>query len=236
MKKIAAYDLPLRLFHWVFALLFLLSFSIAQLIDDDSSLYAYHMLSGMLMVSMVLLRIVWGFVGPKTARFGSFRLQPAELVAYFKSVLSSKSKRYLGHNPASSYAAILMMAFAIGLGFTGMLMSFKINKHFFEEVHELLANSFLIVVIFHIAGVVLHQIKHRDGMITSMLDGKKDEVVGESEIKSNHPVVAFVFVALFVGMGAFLLHNFDERTGELTAFGTKIQLGEDEHRNHDDDD
>ncbi len=187
------------------------------------------------MVSMVLLRVVWGFVGPKTARFSSFRLQPSELVGYFKSVLSSKSKRYLGHNPASSYAAILMMAFALGQGFTGMMMSFKINKHFFEEIHELLANSFLIVVVFHIAGVVLHQFKHRDGMITSMLDGKKDEVPGESEIKSNHPVVALVFVVLFVGMGVFLFHNFDERTGALSVFGTKIQLGEDEHRNHGDD-
>ena len=117
----------------------MLSFSVAKLVDDDSVPYAYHMISGIIMVSMVLLRIVWGFAGSKTAKFSSFRLNPSELFSYITLIVSSKSKRYLGHNPASSYAAILMMVLTIGIGFSGLMMSLRINKHFFEEIHELMA-------------------------------------------------------------------------------------------------
>ena len=58
MENVKAYDLPVRIFHWVFALLFVLYFSIGSLIEDDSTIFAYHMLSGILMVTIVLLRIV----------------------------------------------------------------------------------------------------------------------------------------------------------------------------------
>ena len=168
MENLKAYDLPVRIFHWVFALLFVMSFSIAKLIDDDSMLYAYHMLSGILMVFMVFLRVVWGLVGSKTSKFSSFKLKPSELIAYAGSIVSSSSKRYLGHNPASSYAAVLMMVLTMGIGFSGLMMSFRVNKHLFEEVHELLANGFLILVFLHVSGVLLHQIKHNDGMLFSI--------------------------------------------------------------------
>ncbi|MFG1492692.1 cytochrome b/b6 domain-containing protein [Halobacteriovorax sp. ZH4_bin.1] len=226
MENSKAYDLPIRIFHWAFAMLFVMSFSIAKLIDDDSALYAYHMISGILMVFLVVLRIVWGFVGSKTSRFTSFKLRPSELIEYFKSVLSSKSKRYLGHNPASSYAVVLMMVSTLGIGLSGLLMTLGISKHFFEEIHELLANGFLIIVLFHIAGVLLHQFKHNDGMIYSMLNGKKAKVDVESEIKSNHIIVALVFVMLLSAMGSYLLKSFDRDTGKLNSFGTQLQLGE----------
>lgn len=232
MENSKAYDLPIRIFHWVFALLFISSFSIAKVIDDESTLYAYHMLSGLLMVFTVLLRIVWGFVGSKTSRFSSYRLNPSEMVLYFISVISTKSKRYLGHNPASSYAAVLMMLFALGLGFSGIMVSLRINKHFFEEIHELLANGFLIIVIFHIAGVLLHHIRHKDGMFFSMFNGNKAKIDGESEIKSDHKIVAFIFVIFLVAMGSYLLKNFDGNSGKLNAFGVQLQLSENEHSDH----
>ncbi|MCB0414133.1 MAG: cytochrome b/b6 domain-containing protein [Bdellovibrionales bacterium] len=154
MKTSNAYDLPLRIFHWVFAMLFASSFYIAKVIDDDSALYVYHMLSGLIMTGLILLRVIWGFWGPKTARFSSFPLSINELINYFTSLFSHKTKRYLGHNPASSYAAIVMFIFTLGLATTGILMSLRINKHFFEDIHELAANGFIILVIIHIVGVI----------------------------------------------------------------------------------
>lgn len=228
MENSKAYDLPIRIFHWVFALLFVSSFSIAKLIDDESTLYAYHMLSGILMVSIVILRIVWGFLGSETSKFSSFHLRPSELIDYLKSVMSTESKRYLGHNPASSYAAIVMMIFALGLGFSGLMMSLRINKHFFEETHELMANGFIIVVLFHIAGVIIHQLRHRDGLIYSMFNGKKAKIDGKNEIKSNHSIMAIIFVISIVSVGTYLVNNFNESTGKLSVFGTQIQLGEED--------
>ena len=47
-----------------------------------------------------------------------------------------------------------MMILVIFIASTGLLMVLDINEHFPEEVHELLANTFILLVIAHIAGVV----------------------------------------------------------------------------------
>ena len=106
MQKVKVYDLPTRVFHLFFGVLFATSFLIGKFIDDESAIYAYHMLSGLMMVFMVILRIIWGIIGSKYAKFSSFKLNPKDLVKYFKNVLSGKTKRELGHNPASSFAAM----------------------------------------------------------------------------------------------------------------------------------
>lgn len=227
-KKIQAYDLPTRIFHWAFAGLFIIAFAIAKIMDDDSSLYSYHMLAGIFMSFLVFLRIIWGLLGSRYARFSSFRLSPTELINYFKSILSSKSKRYLGHNPASSYAAIIMFIFTIGLAVTGILMSKGINKHFFEEVHELCANGFMVMVIFHVVGVLYHQVKHQDGMIFSMLNGKKEEVEHSGPIETNHNIVSIILITLMISFAISLKNNYNPNTSVLNIFGTQLKLGEGE--------
>lgn len=222
------YDLPLRLFHWSFATLFLVAFIIAKTVDDESIIFTLHMLSGLIMIFLIFLRVIWGIVGTRYSRFSSFRLRPSEFYTYFTSIINSKTKRYLGHNPASSYVSMAMFIFTVGLGVSGILMSQRINKHFFEEIHEICANGFLVTVILHISGVVLHQVKHNDGMLLSMVTGKKESLKDKVEIESNRPLVAIFFIVLVVGFGLYLKNNFDTQSGQLNLFGYSIQLGEKE--------
>lgn len=228
MRNSKVYDLPLRLFHWIFAGLFVGAFIIAKSIDDDSSVYAYHMLMGIIMAKLVLLRIIWGLFGTKFARFSNFKLSPGDLVIYFKQLLTSKNKRYLGHNPASSWVAVIMLGLAVGLAISGMLMVRGINDEFFEEVHELFAHAFLFISVAHIAGVLLHSFKYQDGLALSMLDGKKEPVNGTNGIESNRPVVAIIMMVL-LGVIVFNLNrNYDASKGSLIVAGTTFQLTEDE--------
>jgi len=228
MKKIKVYDFPTRIFHWLFAGLFVFAFFIAKVIDDDQPLYAYHKLAGLLVMFLVLLRIVWGLIGSKYAKFSSFRLRPSEVVEYFTSILRTKSKRYIGHNPASSYAALAMFGFAIGLVSTGVLMSKGISKDFFEEIHELCGNGFVIIAIAHVAGVILHRVKHNDGILFSMLNGQKEAVDGKSEITSSRPFVALIFIGLILTFGLYLNKSYNSKTQKLNIFGTQIKLGDGE--------
>src|SRR3712207_7408888 len=46
---------------------------------------------------LILLRIVWGFVGPQHARFSSFIYSPVTVLAYMRDLPRARSKRYLGH-------------------------------------------------------------------------------------------------------------------------------------------
>lgn len=229
MQRKKVYDLPTRIFHWSFVILFAFSFFVGKVIDDESALFTYHMLSGILMVVLVVMRISWGFMGTQYARFSSFKLAPTELIGYLRSLLSPTSKRYMGHNPASSYAAVTMFLLVFGLVTTGVLMSQGINKHFFEEVHELFANGFIILVILHIAGVLYHQVRHKDGMIISMINGKKNAVGLEGGISSDSPVAAVVFVILFLLAATYLFSHYDSSTQKLSLVGMELQLGEQEH-------
>ncbi|MCB0351784.1 MAG: cytochrome b, partial [Bdellovibrionales bacterium] len=75
MKKQLVYDLPLRIFHFLFATIFISTFLITKLVDDESIIFTYHMLAGFVLGFIVLLRIIWGAVGTKYSRFTSFALR-----------------------------------------------------------------------------------------------------------------------------------------------------------------
>ncbi len=250
------YDLPVRVSHWLMAFLFLAAFGIAQLVDDESPVFSYHMLLGFMLAFVVILRIIWGLVGSRTARFSSMPLSPKQLFDYFKSFIGGPIQKHMAHNPASAWAALLMFFFSIGLAFTGYQMSQNIghqSKEVFEELHELFANAFLITVIAHIAGIVLHTLRHlpRTGEIIAlaMINGRKhhegsSRKVQESEksteqdrteevhLKSSYPLVALVLVLLFSGFTCTLIKNYDSNSQTLNLFGKTLQLGENESSEH----
>lgn len=221
------YDLPTRLFHWGFSGLFLTAFAIAKLIDDDSPIFSYHSLAGLTLGFLVLLRIIWGFTGTKHAKFSGFVLHPSELLNYFKDIVSGHKKRWAGHNPASSWAALTMMALALGLGITGYLMTSGPDKEIFEDVHELFANGFIVVAIMHVLGIALHTIRYQEMIGLSMVDGKKADVPAIETINSPKSAFGILLIALVVGFGILLYKNYDTNTQSLKMFGTTLQLGED---------
>lgn len=228
MKKILIYDLPIRLFHWSFAAFFLCAILISKLGDDDSPIYAYHMLAGIMLVFLVCLRFLWGLVGSKNARFTAFPLNPLSLFEYLKGVFQGGAKRWAAYQPASAWAALTMMFLALGLGVTGYFMTTGQGKSY-KEIHELFANAFIVVVLFHLAGLVLHTLRHRDWIALSMLNGKKSEVSEESAIPSARPIVGIVSLVLLLSFGMNLYKNYDSNTRKLNFFGITLNLGENEN-------
>lgn len=220
------YDLPTRLFHWSFAALFAGAFFVAKTVDDESPVFAWHMLAGLLLGAAVVLRIGWGIVGSRYARFSQFALNPKDLVSYMKGVFTGVHQRWPAHNPASSWAALAMMGFALGLAVTGWLMTSGGDTEAWEDIHELLANGFLVTALVHVAGVVFHMIRHRDQLGLSMIHGKKDGV-GEG-IQSSHRVAAIFGAVLFAVFALYLVQNYTPSTRKLQFFGTQLTLGESE--------
>lgn len=229
MRNTKVYDLPTRIFHWLIAGLFVISFIIAKTVDDESATFSYHMLIGIMLTFIVTLRIIWGFIGSRYAKFSHFKLRPNDLIEYFRNFFSSRGKRYLGHNPASSWAALTMYALIFGLGLSGFMMAKGIRKDLFEELHELFAVGFVIVAAAHILGVLFHGFRHHDKIGLSMIDGNKEPVARKPGITKTHRFAAAVFVFLMGGF-AFQVHrNYDSTKQSLNLFGlTSLQLGESE--------
>ncbi len=232
MSNKRVYDLPTRVFHSLFALLFITAFSIGNTVDDDSSLFSYHMIAGLTLCFLVVFRIFWGLLGSKYARFSHFSLHPKNLFEYFRGILSGDSRKWVGHNPASSWAAIVMMLFSLGLGISGYLMSNGPVGEDLEEIHELLGNGFLVIVLLHIAGIALHSLRHKDRIWKSMISGKKSGIPEETSQVPAHSAVGILLLVVTIGFAGYLTQNFDRKTRNVTILGAKFHLGEaddDEH-------
>jgi len=223
MRNHLVYDLPTRLFHWIFAGLFATSYLIAST-AEDSPVFSWHMLAGMTLVLAVLMRVLWGVIGTRHARFASFSLSPMALIRYARGLVSGGQQPVAGHNPASSWVAIVLMGLALALGATGYLMTSSANPESYEELHEFLANTFLALVLLHVAGVVLHSVRHRDGFALSMVDGRKQQVASAETISGARPVVGLLFVAILAGFAVTLVRNYDVNARTLNFFGTTLQL------------
>lgn len=245
MERILVWDLPTRLFHWLFSAGLAAAALIAFFSDEHGGLFPYHALIGMTIVAMAALRIAWGFAGSRYARFRSFLYGPREVTEYFMGVLSRKGKTYVGHNPGSAYAIIGMLVLMFGIAGSGILLGSG-NKGA-KEIHETLVYLMLLLAGFHVLGVVLHTILRRENITASMVHGWKSGSAAEG-VSSNHAVVAGFFLLATAAWGAGLLANYSSRSQStsLPVLGTEIRLGEGEshgdathatkdHQEHDDD-
>jgi cytochrome b len=111
---IRVWDVFVRVSHW----LVVTGFAIAYVITDD--FLTVHVWAGYVVGALVALRIMWGFVGPRSARFTDFVCRPGTVIAYLRDLLLFRSKRHLGHSPAGGAMIVtLLVALAAIIG-TGL--------------------------------------------------------------------------------------------------------------------
>ncbi len=248
MNPVLIWDLPTRIFHWLLSAGFIAAAVIALAMGEHSPLFPYHAIIGLTIALMVVLRIVWGILGTRYARFGSFIFGPGAVVEYMKGAMIGGGKRHLGHNPGSAVAIFALLALVLALAVTGFMMGR--GNEAIKEVHEILAWTTVGVVVVHVLGVAFHTIRHRENITASMIHGKKRAEAWEA-IASAKPIVAMLFLAI-AGSWAFgLVRNYNPatQTTMLPLIGTSLQLGENENENegnqgrgrdqrqrHDDDD
>ncbi len=241
-KRTLVFDLPTRLFHWVFAACFIGAFAIGKFSDDEAAIYPLHAALGMIMILALVLRVIWGIVGTKYARFNSFKLNPADLIAYLSNMFSAKKPANLGRNPASSFAAIAMMIFAVLMGITGFNMAQGRGGHDLKEVHEIISTLFLLVAGLHIVGIVIHTITQKDPIGLSMIDGRKTSIDGQNGITNAQVLTGAAFLAALFGGGFALANSYDSNKHAFNIAGQNLVIGENEdhekgehHENGDDD-
>jgi cytochrome b len=110
------WDPVVRIFHWSLVA----SFTIAWLTGEEES--RPHVLAGYAVIGLVLIRVVWGFVGTKYARFRDFVYPPSAVLAYAREILAGKSKRYLGHNPLGGMMIIALLLSLLAASVTGLVL------------------------------------------------------------------------------------------------------------------
>lgn len=195
MNKILVWDVPTRVFHWLLAL----SFAGAFLTAESERYRDVHVMLGYTMLGLVAFRLVWGVIGTRYARFGSFAFGPKRILTYVKSLLARSPQHYPGHNPAGSWAIYGLLGLTLLAGASGYAAYNDIGGHSMEDVHEALANTLLGVVIVHVAGVLVSSLLHRENLVRAMLTGTKTGRPGEG-IRTRHRVIGAALAAAVVAL------------------------------------
>ncbi|WP_336080607.1 cytochrome b/b6 domain-containing protein [Thalassospira sp. CH_XMU1448-2] len=173
--SVKVWDPFIRLFHWGLAA----SFVIAWITADEWD--TLHHWAGYAAGSLIALRLVWGLVGTRYARFTQFIKSPAATIGYLRDIMRGREQRYLGHNPAGAAMIVALMLAMAGCAFTGWLSTTNAfwGADWLEEIHEFLANGLLILVLLHVGGVLLASLRHHENLVRSMVNGRKRRPVSD---------------------------------------------------------
>jgi cytochrome b len=181
MKKIIrVWDLPIRLFHWLLVLCIIGSFISVNLGGNAMEWHAYF---GYSVLTLLIFRITWGFVGSTHARFSSFLPNREKILNH----LQGKAPSVLGHNPLAAisvFALLLVLSVQVFTGlfvddeiaFQGPLAKYVPNwlVSILSEIHG--GNQVVIytLITIHIAAIIYYKKFRGEDLITPMISGDKE--------------------------------------------------------------
>jgi cytochrome b len=227
--RILVWDLPTRVFHWLFAVAFVGAYATG----DSERWRDVHLLCGYSMLVLVAFRIVWGLAGTRYARFAAWPWSPRRALWYLASLLGARPERTVGHNPAGSLAIYALLGTALLAAASGLATFNEVGGEWVEEVHDLAGNAMLVLVCIHLAGVLVGSLAHRENLPWTMVSGRKRGAPAEG-IRGARPIVAalLVGVMLAVWTGALRLPGIDASLTSVTTHSAASA----QHRKLDDDD
>ncbi len=193
-QKIRVWDAPVRVFHW----LLVLSFAGAYLTAESEVWRLVHVTLGYTLGGLLAFRLVWGVIGTRYARFSNFVRGPAAVVRYLKSLRTPQPEHHLGHNPAGAVAIVLLMVLGLGITATGYITYNDLGPGWVGELHDLLANAMVLVIIGHLVGVVTASLQHQENLVRSMVTGFKTGAADQG-IRRTWTVVAVAIVIAVLG-------------------------------------
>ena len=202
------WDLPVRLFHWLLAALILFSWWTVHNHHTD-----WHIWSGCAILTLLIFRTLWGFVGSSTARFASFVRGPRGLAAYWRGKWEG-----VGHNPLgalSVLALLLAVAVQVGLGLIAededgiymgplsRLVSTDTSDKA-RDVHELWFNVILALIALHLLAILYYRFRGRK-LTMPMITGRAEVAPGTEPISRGKWWVALICLAVGVGITRWVI-------------------------------
>ena len=179
-RTLRIWDLPTRLFHW---LLVVCIAGAVICVNIGGYWMQWHAYFGYAVLSLVLFRVLWGFIGAVHSRFITFVPSPQRLIAF----LSGKQGGGLGHSPLGSLSVIallLVVGIQAGTGlftdddiaFQGPLAKYVPNAtvSLLGSIHELNSNILFGLIGLHLLAIAYYQWVKRTSIVMPMIQGDKE--------------------------------------------------------------
>lgn len=131
----ALWDPLVRISHWGIALVVLSNYALNK--EGGWT----HIMLGWVGLSLLLLRLIWGVVGSREARFSSFPLDPMGALRHVVSLVKGRPRHYASHNPAGAMMVYALWATLAVVTFTGLVMTDFRTPMAQAQVEDVVANG-----------------------------------------------------------------------------------------------
>lgn len=169
--SVQVWDPLVRAFHWATATLFLAN---ATIIPEDSLAHIYI---GYAVMGLVLLRLIWGFIGTRYARFSAFPPSISAAREHAEALLQGRRDGlHLSHNPLGALMVYNMLATLILISVTGLMADSSAfwGVEWVKDLHEIVVNYMLWCVGLHVFGVLFESRLSRINLVRAMVTGRKE--------------------------------------------------------------
>lgn len=216
--SVRVWDLPVRIFHWLLAVLVAVMFISAEFENFD-----IHILAGKGIAILLVVRIVWGFIGSSNARFSALFFHPREYVSYIADLPRRQPGYSVAHSPIGSLAVIAILSIIAVQVATGLVASdidgliegpfaYYVSydtSRWATGVHHTNETLVLYVIGLHLAANAFYYIYKKDNLISPMITGSRQV---PQDFSSNQPVIAPLWkgIATIVVSAAVMLWIFNQ--------------------------
>ena len=202
------WDAPTRLFHW--AIVLLMAFSYVSIQKDWTQL---HFLSGYTVLTLLLFRLAWGFIGSETSRFRQFIRSPVLALRHIAAFGQRGPDTEIGHNAAGGWAVLAMLAALLVQVGTGLFSNDDIDAQgplahdvskrtsdWLSGIHSLSFWVLLALVAVHILAIIAYAAVKRHDLVRAMVTGKKRLPANLRQPRFASPALAAAILAVSAGL------------------------------------
>ena len=206
--KQPVWDLPVRLFHWLLAALILFSWWTVKNHHTD-----WHIWSGCGILTLLIFRLLWGFLGSSTARWKSFVRGPRAVRDYVRGKWTG-----IGHTPLGALSVLTLLgavAIQVGLGlfsedddglYFGPLSRLVSTdtSDLIRDLHETWFNVVVGLILLHVAAILFYHFRGRD-LTKPMITGKAVLDPEAQPMKAGKWWVALICLVIGIGITRWII-------------------------------
>ena len=182
MVKVRIWDLPTRLFHWSLAAC-VVGLVVTGNLGGEAMVWHFRL--GYTVWSLLIFRVLWGFVGGQWSRWSALRIRPAAVWAY---VRQSPAQAEPGHSPLGALSVLALLGMLFLQVTTGLISDDEIATagpfvpwvssslsawatHWHTEIGKL---SLLLLIALHLAAIWFYRRFQHRHLTAAMVTGDQD--------------------------------------------------------------
>lgn len=184
LERVRMWDPVVRLCHWTLTVSFIGAWWTGKF---GPSVMTWHFYFGYVVIATVAVRLLWGLVGPESARLSAYFYGPATTIRYLRGMFRRAPSHWRGHNPLAAPVMLAMLVVVGALGVSGLFidpddfvnvgpLAHLVDRATHRQMtawHVWLSNASLVLIGVHMAGIAFYTFWKREKVVWPMITGWK---------------------------------------------------------------